>query len=72
MSWLDTLEAIRTKDFSRAPAKEREKAARDVVLFGSDQEVYVRYKNRYNRQRAYHTTYEGVLPNIERRHAEEQ
>jgi len=31
MSWLDTLEAIRTKDFSRAPAKEREKAARDVV-----------------------------------------
>src|SRR5262245_32688703 len=31
MSWMDTLEAIRTKDFSRAPMKEREKAARDVV-----------------------------------------
>jgi uncharacterized protein (DUF697 family) len=31
MSWLDTLEAIRTKDFSKAPLKERERAARDVV-----------------------------------------
>jgi uncharacterized protein (DUF697 family) len=31
MSWLDTLEAIRTKDFSKAPVKEREHAARDVV-----------------------------------------
>jgi uncharacterized protein (DUF697 family) len=31
MSWMDTLEAIRTKDFSKAPMKEREKAARDVV-----------------------------------------
>ena len=31
MSWLDTLEAIRTKDFSKAPMKERDKAARDVV-----------------------------------------
>ncbi len=41
-----------------------------MVLYGSDEEVYVRYKNRYGRQRAYHTTYEGVLPNIERRHAE--
>ncbi len=31
MSWLDTLDAIRTKDFSKAPLKERDKAARDVV-----------------------------------------
>ncbi len=31
MSWLDTLEQIRTRDFSRASPKEREKAARDVV-----------------------------------------
>lgn len=31
MSWLDTLDAIRTKDFSKAPMKERDKAARDVV-----------------------------------------
>lgn len=31
MSWMDTLEAIRTKDFSKASAKERDKAAADVV-----------------------------------------
>ena len=31
MSWLDTLDAIRTKDFSKAPLKDRDKAARDVV-----------------------------------------
>ena len=40
------------------------------MLFGSDEEIYVRYKNRYGRQRSYYTSYEGVLPNIERRHKE--
>lgn len=35
MSWLDTLEDIRKKDFSKAPATERDKAARDVVNMGS-------------------------------------
>ena len=31
MSWLDTLEAIRTKDFTKASTKDRDKAARDVI-----------------------------------------
>lgn len=31
MSWLDTLEQIRKRDFSKATAKEREEAAREVV-----------------------------------------
>lgn len=31
MSWLDTLEEIRTRDFGKASAKEREKVAREVV-----------------------------------------
>lgn len=31
MSWLDTLEAIRTKDFTKATVKDRDKAARDVI-----------------------------------------
>ncbi|MGH2724386.1 MAG: excinuclease ABC subunit UvrA [Actinomycetota bacterium] len=44
--------------------------AREVVLFGSDREIYVRYRNRYGRIRSYHTTYEGVIPNLERRHDE--
>ena len=31
MSWMDTLEDIRTKDFRKASEKQRDKAARDVV-----------------------------------------
>jgi uncharacterized protein (DUF697 family) len=31
MSWLDTLESIRTKDFSKSSAEERDKTARDVI-----------------------------------------
>jgi excinuclease ABC subunit A len=54
----------------QTPWKKLPKKARDVLLYGSDESIYVRYKNRYGRQRAYWTTYEGALPNIERRHAE--
>src|SRR5205823_2807946 len=43
------------------PWKRLGRKARQVVLYGSDEEVYVRYKNRYGRQRAYYTTYEGVI-----------
>ncbi len=39
-------------------------------MFGSDEEIYVKYKNRYGRTRSYWTTYEGVLPAVERRHVE--
>ncbi len=46
------------------------KAHRDVLLYGSDEQIHVRYKNRYGRQRSYHTTYEGVVANVERRHQE--
>jgi excinuclease ABC subunit A len=46
------------------------KKARDVVLYGSDDEIHVRYKNRYGRTRSYWTTYEGVIPVVERRHVE--
>jgi uncharacterized protein (DUF697 family) len=31
MSWLDTLDEIRTRDFSKVPAKERDETARDVI-----------------------------------------
>jgi excinuclease ABC subunit A len=43
---------------------------RRVLLYGADEQVYVRYKNRYGRTRAYHTTYEGVVPYLNRRYAE--
>jgi excinuclease ABC subunit A len=52
------------------PWKRLPKKARDVLLFGSDESIYVKYKNRYGRQRAYWTTFEGAIPNIERRHGE--
>src|SRR5690606_32368185 len=31
---------------------------------------HVRYRNRYGRTRAYDTTYEGVIPWLERRHSD--
>ena len=46
------------------------KAARDAILFGSDEEIHVTYRNRYGRTRSYWTTFEGVIPVLERRHAE--
>ncbi len=52
------------------PWKKLPKKAREVLLDGSKDSVYVKYKNRYGRQRAYWTTFEGILPNIERRYAE--
>jgi excinuclease ABC subunit A len=52
------------------PWRRLSQAAKEVILYGSDREIYVRYRNRYGRQRAYWTTYEGVIPVVERRHAE--
>jgi excinuclease ABC subunit A len=54
----------------RTPWRKLPKWARDVLLYGSEKEIYIRYRNRYGRQRSYHTTYEGVIPNLERRHDE--
>ncbi|MEO6703786.1 MAG: excinuclease ABC subunit UvrA, partial [Jatrophihabitantaceae bacterium] len=44
--------------------------AQKAVLHGSDEQVHVRYKNRYGRERSYYASYEGVVPWLERRHAE--
>lgn len=44
--------------------------AKKALLYGHDTEVHVKYRNRYGRQRSYFTTYEGVIPFIERRHSE--
>jgi excinuclease ABC subunit A len=70
--WDRVLEAVAdTNGFStRIPWKKLSKKARDVILFGSDEEIYVKYKNRYGRTRSYWTTYEGVVPVVERRHTE--
>ena len=70
--WDRVLEAVaQTHGFTTTtPWKRLPKKARDVVLYGSSEEIYVRYKNRYGRVRSYYTTFEGVMPVVERRHAE--
>ncbi len=51
--------------FEKLPAK-----ARKAVLQGYDKQIHVRYRNRYGRERSYYTSYEGVIPWVQRRHAE--
>ena len=53
------------------PWRKLKAAHKKVVLHGTgDRTVTVRYRNRYGRQRQYTTRYEGVIPWVERRHAE--
>jgi excinuclease ABC subunit A len=70
--WYRVLEAVaQAHAFDLdTPWKRLPKRAKDVLLYGSDQRIHVQYKNRYGRRRAYWTTYEGAIPNVERRHAE--
>ena len=42
-------------------------AAQKAVLNGSDDQVHVRYRNRYGRERSYYANFEGVMPFLERR-----
>ncbi|GAA3160574.1 excinuclease ABC subunit UvrA [Planomonospora alba] len=46
------------------------KKAQKALLHGHDEQVHVRYSNRYGRQRSYYTVFEGVIPWVQRRHAE--
>ena len=56
---------------NEVPWKKLKKADQQVLLYGSGtKQVHVQYKNRYNRVRSYHTTYEGVIPYLTRRHSE--
>ncbi|HVF52592.1 MAG TPA: excinuclease ABC subunit UvrA [Actinomycetota bacterium] len=56
---------------TNVPFKKLPKRAQDIILFGSDdQELHVRYRNRFNRVRAYWTVFEGVIPWLERRRSE--
>jgi excinuclease ABC subunit A len=54
----------------RTPWARLPSAARRALLEGYDEQVHVRYKNRYGRERSYYTNFEGVIPYIERRHSE--
>ncbi len=51
--------------WAKLPAK-----VQQTILFGRDIPVHVHYRNRYGRERSYHATFEGVVPYVQRRHAE--
>jgi len=52
--------------FSSLTAKQRK-----ALLYGTGVgKVWVRFRNRYGRERTYHANYEGVIPYLQRRHAE--
>jgi excinuclease ABC subunit A len=42
--------------------------AQKAILHGSEDQVHVRYRNKYGRERSYYTGFEGVVQWIERRH----
>jgi excinuclease ABC subunit A len=55
------------------PWKKLRKNDKKVVLYGTGKTaVKVSYRNRYGRQRLYTTEFEGVVPWLERRHAESE
>lgn len=52
------------------PWRELPAAVRQLVLHGSGRRLRVTHRNRLGRERSYTTRFEGVVPHIERRHAE--
>jgi excinuclease ABC subunit A len=46
------------------------KAQQQTLLYGTKGQVTVKYKNRYGRQRQYATSYEGIIPFLQRRHSD--
>jgi len=62
--------AIEMKFSMDTPWKKLSAKAKDAVLYGSDYEVHVKYKNRYGRVRNYTTGFEGIVSFVERRHSE--
>jgi excinuclease ABC subunit A len=57
-----------TKPFSKLTQRQQ-----DLILNGTgDESIEVTYTNRFGRQRRYHTTYEGVIPFLRRRHEDSE
>ena len=53
------------------PWKDLSDEQRDVFLYGTDGErLDVAYRNRYGRKRRYATRFEGLIPQLKRRHSE--
>ncbi|HEY8772095.1 MAG TPA: excinuclease ABC subunit UvrA [Candidatus Limnocylindria bacterium] len=73
-SWFNTiLEAVAERyGFSTdTPVGELSERAREILLRGNGGErVTVRYRSRQGQEHTYSTTFEGILPNLERRYRE--
>jgi excinuclease ABC subunit A len=54
------------------PVKELAPKQRDIILYGSKpgDRITLRYNNQEGMERVYETTYEGVIPNLQRRYKE--
>jgi excinuclease ABC subunit A len=52
------------------PWRELGKEEKELILYGTDEPVYVKYRSLTGRMRAYHTPFEGVINNMERRYKE--
>ncbi|WP_093169956.1 excinuclease ABC subunit UvrA [Sinosporangium album] len=52
------------------PWERLSKKAQKALLHGYGEQVHVRYSNRYGRERAYYTSFDGVIPWVQRRHGE--
>ncbi|MGE0309090.1 MAG: excinuclease ABC subunit UvrA, partial [Acidimicrobiia bacterium] len=56
-----------------APWRKLSKAHQQLLLYGTKgKNLTVKYKNRYGRQRSFSTSYEGVIPFLQRRHADSE
>jgi excinuclease ABC subunit A len=73
-SWFNTiLEAVAERYGFRTdtPVGELSEKAREILLRGNHGErVTVRYRSRQGQEHTYSTTFEGILPNLERRYRE--
>ncbi|MDQ3985046.1 MAG: excinuclease ABC subunit UvrA, partial [Actinomycetota bacterium] len=74
LEYFDKLLSSAAKTFgfrTDVPFKKLSKKAQQIILFGSeDEDVHVRYRNRYGRIRSYWTIFEGVVSWMERRRDE--
>ena len=70
--FLRLLEALGTAEkFSiDTPWRQLPARAQKTILYGSEDQVHVRYRNKYGRERSYYTGFEGVVQWIERRHSD--
>ena len=74
LDYFEKLLASAAKTFkfkTNVPFKKLPKKAQKIILYGSeDEDVHVRYRNRFGRIRSYWTVFEGVVPWLERRRSE--